>query len=119
MIRAALGGLLGIFVLYATGAPLALGAHPLWAVQVIWIGGTLGCGLGILAASRPSWTARVIGLALTLGGYSAAMIGKMRFAASYAEDALAGQMWYFGWIAACTGCTLLLASIVTLHRRNT
>jgi len=38
----------------------------------------------------------------------------MRFAASYAENAFAGQMWFFGWHAVCI---FAMATIVTTAYR--
>jgi hypothetical protein len=35
-----------------------------------------------------------------------------RFAASYAEDTLAGQMWFFGWIATALFAAALVAWVI-------
>ncbi|WP_052261726.1 hypothetical protein [Leisingera sp. ANG-M1] len=91
----------------------ALGAHPWWAGKVIWLGALPGLAVA-LAAGRlqlPRW--------LTAGGFAAfgaaafavASTGKARFAASYAEDLLAGQFWYFGWIAVCMLAAAALATV--------
>ena len=98
---------------YTVNLTQTLGAHPWWAAQVIWIGLFAGLVLGALAARLPGGRSlKTIGAAgLTAFAFGAAHLGKIRFAASYAEDQIAGQMWYFGWIAACAlaAVTLLLA----------
>lgn len=112
--------LLGALTAYATGLTLALGAHPLWAGKVIWI----GLGLGLLLSAmlwglRISKTVCLISLTLlTCAAFATAHIGKSRFTASYADDALAGQMWYFGWIATCAFALAILATLVRPHRRH-
>lgn len=77
-----------------------LGAHPFWAVKVGYIGALVGLVLAV-----GFWWLRVgFGLKLTLAAglllvtAEVTALGKARFAASYAEDALAGNMWFFGWI---------------------
>jgi hypothetical protein len=41
---------------------------------------------------------------------AAAHGGRLVFAASFAENALAGRFWYLGWFAACGSGALLLAA---------
>jgi hypothetical protein len=112
--------LFGALFAYVSGLTLALGAHPFWADKVIWIG--LGLGLllsAILWGLRISKTICLIGLTLlTCAAFATAHIGKSRFAASYAEDAMAGQMWYFGWIATCAFALAILATLVWPNRRH-
>jgi hypothetical protein len=82
---------------YFFKVPLKLGAHPFWADQVILWGAPIGVILGLIAV-RLSFRASIIGfVALTGIAYLTAHTGKSRFAASYAEDAFGGQMWFFGW----------------------
>ncbi|WP_424975262.1 hypothetical protein [Dinoroseobacter sp. S124A] len=99
------------------GLPRTLGAHPFWATQVLWIGAPLGLVLALLATlrARPGIGA-LAGLALSGAAFWAATQGRIAFAASYAEDALAGQMWYFGWIALTAGAALTLATLPALLR---
>jgi hypothetical protein len=84
----------------------------------------LGLGLGLLLAAilwglRLPKPWRLISLTVVaLAAYATANIGKTRFAASYAEDALAGQMWYFGWIATCTFTLALLATLAWTTRQR-
>ncbi len=51
---------------------------------------------------------------LTLAALAAATWGKAEFAASFAEDALAGRFWFFGWIGTAAGATALLAALTSL-----
>ena len=55
-------------------------------------------------------------LALMLLTYGAATWGKAAFAASYAENGFAGQIWYFGWIAAAAGATATIVSLLLRPR---
>ncbi len=94
----------------ALGLTEALGAHPLWAVKT----GAIGSSVGLLIYAGLRWAgmragsiAILGGLALILAGF-AAMQGKSLFAASFAENALAGRFWYFGWF------TLMAALCMTL-----
>ena len=106
-------------VAYAFNLPQSFGAHPWWSQSVILVGFPIGIGL----AAALAWLglrrlASLLAIAV-LGGASVfvAQIGKARFAASYAEDAFAGQMWYFGWIATCALTAALIASVFW-PRRN-
>lgn len=100
------------------GVTRALGAHPFWAEQVVWIGIAIGAALFLL--SRFWHRHRWLKLALTgvlLGvSYMIADLGKARFAASFAEDFTAGRMWYFGWMAVVAFAFVLLA--VLMARRG-
>ena len=90
-----------------------LGAHPWWADKVIWIGVPVGFGLAATAwILRLPRGMRYLGFAgLTAAAFFVAQTGKLRFAASYAEDMFAGQLWYFGWIATCALAFATLATI--------
>lgn len=110
-----------IVALVATLADItpALGAHPWWGIKVIWIGLPIGLILAV-SAWATGWgrRPRLIGFgALTLAAFGLAHFGKTRFAASYAEDALAGQIWYFGWIATCALMAAMLASLAAPNRQ--
>jgi hypothetical protein len=98
------------------GVPEALGAHPFWAAKVAYIGAAIGLGLALaiwrLRARFTVKLALAAGLlALTAG--STAM-GKARFAASYAEDAFAGKMWFFGWIGLVASFMLVVFVLLGL-----
>lgn len=94
--------------------PKNFGAHPWWAAQVVWIGGGIGLvlWLGLLLSGVPRRVSVPVLTLLAVFSALAAWQGKERFAASFAEDALAGQFWYFGWIAfvaflICLGLTAI------------
>lgn len=97
-----------------------LGAHPWWSASVLWIGAAVG---SVLYASATALNART-GIMiltfsiLTLAGFAIATWGKARFAASFAEDAVAGQMWYFGWIATCAFVAAALISLLRYWQQN-
>lgn len=111
--------ILGALLAYAIGLTQILGAHPWWADKVILIGLFLGLLLSTtLWGLRVSKFVRLLGLTvLAFVAYATAYTGKAQFAASYAEDALAGQMWYFGWIATCTFALAILATAAWPTRR--
>ena len=90
-----------------------LGAHPFWSVQVAWAGVPIGLILAFLFRRR-RWSVR-IGLFSTLLAVSgfAAHFGRLRFAASFAEDRLAGQFWYLGWIGVAIFLTALIVAILS------
>ncbi len=92
------------------GAAQALGAHPWWAVQT----GLIGAGGGLVLYAVLRFTGLravpiglVAALTLTLSSLSAVW-GKQAFSASFAEDALAGRMWYFGWFGIAGSATIVL-----------
>lgn len=105
---------MGVIVALAwLGLTSYLGAHPVaWPVKVALIGAPLGAVIALAARGvLPSRLPRLIGFALLLGAaFGLAHHGKLTFVASYAEDALAGQFWFFGWIATCAMATALLAT---------
>lgn len=93
------------------GLPRELGAHPFWALQTGAIGGTVGAalwfGLDRAGVSAPKQV--LFATVALLASGAAAYFGKQVFAASFAENALAGRFWYFGWfgitgsVAVCLG----------------
>jgi len=102
------------------GLTTALGAHPFWAVKIAYI----GVGFGVVIYSlfwvwQGSWLAKMISFILLLavsGGITT--FGKTRFAASFAEDAMAGRLWYFGWIAVIGFAFALLFHLLSLRSQN-
>jgi len=99
-----------------TGVPQSLGAHPWWSMQVIVIGAPAGLLLAAVAAfSGLAAGPRIALFALiAAGAFAAASWGKVEFAASYAENALAGRFWFLGWIGTAAGVAALLAALVSL-----
>ena len=100
LLAAALGAALVLAAGYV-GLTQDFGAHPFWAFKVTWIGAPVGAVLFLILRARSQSVLIGAGLAvLALVAYGAAHWGKTEFAASFAENALAGKFWYFGWIGA-------------------
>lgn len=109
----------GVIALGATlaftwaGGTLALGAHPWWALKV----GYLGTGIGVLVwlGLRALGASGRVRLALAatalLVAAVATGVGKARFAASFAADALAGRFWFIGWIAVMAAAFAVMATL--------
>lgn len=92
-----------------------LGAHPVaWPFQVALIGAPIGAGLALIAGMvARSRSIRVIAFVVLLAAaLGIARYGGTEFAASFAEDRLAGQMWYFGWIATCAMAASVLTALL-------
>ncbi len=103
-----------VALLALIGLPEQLGAHPFWGVKTGLIGAVIGAVAGaLLVRLRLRGAVRlVIGGALLAAAFLTAKIGAARFAASYAEDAFGGKMWFFGWIGAAAGLTLFLSALL-------
>ena len=74
-----------------------LGAHPFWGARVAIYGAPMALLLWILSRWQFDLV-RIGAMVLTLGALFAATRGKEAFAASFAENALAGQIWFLGWL---------------------
>mgnify|MGYP000265312519 CR=1 FL=1 len=108
MIPIALGLAVPIGLAYL-GLTKTLGAHIWWDVKTIVIGAPFGVALAFLPLPR---ALRLFGcLAIALLAFGAAKYGQTQFAASYAEDALAGKLWYFGWILCGVGFAALISTV--------
>jgi len=95
----AIAAALAHFVKLAT----ILGAHPFWATQALLVGAAVGFVLTF--ARRPSDIVKIfVFFGLAAVSALAASYGKTRFAASYAEDVQAGQLWFFGWYGITSFC---------------
>jgi len=100
------------------GVAKSLGAHPIWAVKI----GYIGVGLGVVVYSmfwvwQGGWVAKLLTFAVLLAVASGVTyFGKMRFVASIAEDAMAGRLWYFGWIAVVGFAFALLMHVLSSRR---
>lgn len=111
--RASLPLLLTLAILalaFAVNAPAQFGAHPQWAQTNLLIGGALGIATAFAAGFLPGPALiRILAFAVFAAFFTwAAQVGGAQFAASYAEDARAGQLWYLGWIAAPAALSALL-----------
>ncbi|MCP4208004.1 MAG: hypothetical protein GY767_13280 [Shimia sp.] len=95
--------LMGALIALDVARPL--GAHPWWSQKTLLIGTPIGLVLATVASLKLRPIPLTITFALTTAlAIATAKYGQSQFAASYAEDQLAGKLWYFGWIA--TGATL-------------
>lgn len=115
MYRPIVFALLGALVVVLTawlGLAEMLGAHPFWDVQVALVGAPTGALIAMfLGWLERSGAAFLTGATILIAGVVMAIGGKMAFAASYAEDQLAGALWYYGWITIFIGVTLVLAAL--------
>jgi hypothetical protein len=95
------------------GLPETLGAHPWWAEQSGIVGGIGGAVLWlVLRRAGLSFSALVVlAVSALLASAAAAHFGKQVFAASFAENALAGRFWYFGWFTISGSVALLIATV--------
>lgn len=119
MIYALSGGVVIVAAYY--GVTRSLGAHPFWDTQVAMFGAPIGLGLAmVLRSLKWRWATRMFTflVVLALTG-TAAHQGRLLFAASYAENALAGQFWYFGWIACAASTAGLIATVLTPQKTVT
>ena len=97
----------------STGVATQLGAHPWWAGQVVIVGAPIGIVLGlVLWALRLNRVLRLCtGVIAVAAAFGVAKYGQIGFANSYAEDQLAGKLWYMGWIATSVSVSLLLMTV--------
>jgi hypothetical protein len=110
-------GLTTALLVYLIELTTRAGAHPLWADQLFYSGAGLGTVLAVIAIQF-AFVPRTIALSfLAVAAYLTADYGKARFAASFAEDTVAGQMWYLGWHALCiAGIAHVISSTYELSR---
>jgi hypothetical protein len=103
-----------------SGVTQWLGAHPFWSVKVAWYGTPLGLILAFLAKRAGlAWLTRTAIFLFCLAlAYAIASSGKERFAASFAEDAIAGRMWFFGWVATAGFAAASIAAIFNPTRNR-
>ncbi len=114
MIQGVIAGAVFAAMLWLFDLPLAAGAHPFWAAKVIWIGAPIGLLAFVISKFLSPIQQILISVVLAALALVAAVQGKAIFAASFAENALAGQAWFFGWIATCAALTALVASIARM-----
>lgn len=103
--------LLALFLGQFFGLWVPFLAHPFWALQGALIGGAIGVVAGLLLGQRRGW-ALWAGLVLLAATGGITLYGKAGFAASYAEDALAGKIWYFGYFATMAALAFTLSRLL-------
>lgn len=95
------------------GLTRAFGAHPFWAQKIAVIGVPLGLVIAIAFQRRPK-IKRLLGFgALLLLAAAMAHFGRLRFAASFAEDRLAGHFWFYGWIGVAAAGAAFVAALLS------
>ena len=107
-------------LVYALDLPKTLGAHPWWSHQVVLVSGGLGIVAGFFLKRAQPISGAGMMLVMAISGYILAGIGKEQFAISFAEDKLAGQIWYFSWHATLFGLAgfIYIASALGIGRLN-
>ena len=97
----------------SAGGTLAFGAHPWWALKVGYLGTAIGVPvwLGMRALGASGRVRLVLAATALLVAMVATGVGKPRFAASFAEDALAGRFWFIGWIAVMAAAFAVIATL--------
>ncbi|MCG6902109.1 MAG: hypothetical protein LJE68_05455 [Rhodobacter sp.] len=90
------------------GISARLGAHPWWDVSTALVGAPVGVVAGLFCLRRAKGAGFTLSLVVLAGAVAVAWYGKTQFAASFAEDAFAGKMWYFGWIGIAAGTSMLV-----------
>jgi hypothetical protein len=95
-----------------------LGAHPFWSAKATYIGIGVGIALSLsalLLTKRFNFSnlAVLLGLVITTALIAAITLlyGKAQFAASYAENAFAGRVWFVGFMGLIG---TLFASLIAL-----
>ena len=102
-------------LIWATQLPVTLGAHPWWSARTVLIGAPIGLILAWLAALHLPTLPRVVifASATALAG-AAAVFGKRAFVASFGDDTMAGQFWFFGWIGIMAGVAALALTLAAI-----
>lgn len=90
------------------GVSQSLGAHPFWSVKVALYGAIPGALLALGLAWLTRFAVYFAVLDLSLAAV-VAWWGKRIFVTSSGDNALGGQMWFFGWIAVCACAVAVLA----------
>lgn len=100
------------------GVTEMLGAHPWWAFKVGYFGVIIGVVIYVVQSFwRGSFATKVLMISVALLAMTVTVwIGKARFSASYAEDAVAGKMWFFGWIGIVAALFLLVVHLFGKRR---
>lgn len=95
---------IALVLLERAGFWIWFGAHPSWSMQGVVIGIGIGLGLVGLGLAQTKWRSTrpvvlfTLFVVLTLFMIACTKFGKMGFVNSYAENRLAGQFWYYGYI---------------------
>ena len=99
------------------GVTQALGAHPWWAFDIALYGAVPGIVLAFGLASVTRFAVFFAAFDLALSGVIV-WWGKRMFVAASGDNAVAGQMWFFGWIAVCACAVAVIALLVQKIKSN-
>jgi hypothetical protein len=118
MTVAGVGAAAAVVALTLAEVWVALGAHDFWAAKAGYAGAALGLAGVLGLAGMPVSQGLRLGLAVLVlaGSGAAAYFGKLAFVASYAEDQLAGKLWFFGWFGVTAGIVMVAAALAGLRR---
>jgi hypothetical protein len=105
----------GLVLMGFFGVTTALGAHPWWSFKGVYIGAIVGVVIYVLQSFwRGSFVIKRLIFAIRLLAMTATVWqGKTRFVASFAEDAFAGKMWFYGWIGIVAFLFLLVVHLIS------
>ena len=93
-----------LFALHLVGFWPIIGGHPYWSASATIAGAILGIVVFYLLILTLAKSPQTINIALisliAICGISlgVSMMGKVAFVGSYAENHMAGRVWYFGFI---------------------
>lgn len=87
------------------------GAHPWWSQKIIASGAAIGLTLAVLFSLivKNQTVTTIFAALISVAAFGVAKYGQTQFAASYAEDAFAGKLWFFGWHATSAAIFATLA----------
>ena len=94
-----------IFAAFLVGVWPMLGAHPFWSLSATGIGSLIGTVVFLFLAfgsGKRRWKPRSIVIVLLIiltVAFLTTTLGKREFVGSYAENRMAGRIWYYGFIA--------------------
>ncbi|CUK06816.1 hypothetical protein Q8W25_03750 [Shimia thalassica] len=93
--------------------PTSFGAHPWWSTKSVLIGAPIGIVIAVLATrlTISAMVRRITFAVAVVAAFGVAKYGGEQFAASYAEDAFAGKLWFFGWIATSAAVAAWLVTL--------
>ena len=113
----ATGAALLVLALTLAGASEALGAHPRWASDVAVYAIPVAVMLVVILTRLTRYAVWFALADLAIAG-GIAWYGKRIFVASSGENALGGQMWFFGWVAVCACAAAVFALAVGSNAQN-
>jgi len=102
------------------GLPVWFGAHPFWSLKGALIGIAIGFAVMLvltIVRQRHQISPSLLLLVFVFAALIAAILmlnGKEGFAVSYARDAAAGRLWYFGYIGLAAAIYAVLSTLLEM-----